>query len=112
MVAVSVAICTHNPRRDYLRRALAALEAQTLARDRWELLIVDNGSTQPQAGVWDVSWHPRATIVREDHLGLTPSRLRAIAETGGELLVFVDDDNVLDSEFLAEALRVRERHPF
>ena len=45
MVAVSVAICTHNPRRDYLRRALAALEAQTLARDRWELVMVDNAST-------------------------------------------------------------------
>src|SRR5258708_37853114 len=42
MAAVSVVICTHNPRREFLLRALGALETQTLTRDQWELAIVDN----------------------------------------------------------------------
>ena len=39
----SVIICTHNPRSDYLRRVLDALKAQTLLREQWELLLIDNG---------------------------------------------------------------------
>jgi len=112
MAAVSVVICTHNPRREFLLRALGALEAQTLARDQWELVIVDNASTESLAGAYDVSWHPRARHVREENIGLTPARLRGIAETGGELLVFVDDDNVLAPGFLQEAWNIRERYPF
>jgi glycosyltransferase involved in cell wall biosynthesis len=44
---VSVVIPTHNPRIDYLRRVLEALRVQTLPRQQWELLVVDNGSKQP-----------------------------------------------------------------
>src|SRR5206468_488463 len=48
----------------------------------------------------DFSWHPRVKIIREEHLGLTPARIRGIAESEGECIVFVDDDNVLDPEYL------------
>jgi glycosyltransferase involved in cell wall biosynthesis len=50
--------------------------------------------------------------VREETLGLTPARLRGIQEAGGELLVFVDDDNVLDPDYLEAALRVAGERPF
>jgi glycosyltransferase involved in cell wall biosynthesis len=112
MAAISVVICTHNPRRDYLRRALDALQAQTLARDRWELLIVDNASTEPVADTYDLSWHPRARHVGEERIGLTLARLRGIEETAGELLVFADDDNVLAPDFLVEAWNIHGRYPF
>ena len=36
----SIIICSNNPRPDYLRRTLSALELQTLARERWELLMI------------------------------------------------------------------------
>ena len=41
---LSVIIPTHNPRRDYLERVLEALAGQTLAAEKWELVIVDNKS--------------------------------------------------------------------
>ncbi len=82
MIAVSAIICTHNPRRDYLKRVLNALQAQTLPKDEWELLIIDNASEQALATDWDLSWHPLPRHIREDELGLTPARLRGIA--GGE----------------------------
>src|ERR1700722_2249773 len=100
MFAVSVIICSHNPRENYLRRVLDALRAQTLPAQEWELLLVDNASTEPLAGRFDLSWHPNARHVREEKTGLTPARLRGIAEANGELLVFVDDDNVLRSDYL------------
>ena len=109
---ISVIICTHNPREQYLTRVLAALRTQTLAMDKWELLVVDNCSATPIAESFDFSWHPRARLVQENKLGLTPSRLRGIREAQAELLVFVDDDNVLDPDYLEVAWRVAEERPF
>ena len=105
-VEISALICTHNPRPDYFRRVLKALDKQTLPKTKWELLVVDNASDAKLADTWDLAWHPCARHIREDTLGLTPARLRGIAEASGELLIFVDDDNVLAPNYLEEALLI------
>lgn len=110
--AISVIICTHNPRRDYLDKVLAALKSQTLSLKRWELLLIDNASEQLLSCEIDLSWHPNARHIREPELGLTPARLRGIREAQTELLVFVDDDNVLDSDYLEITLRISRDFPF
>jgi glycosyltransferase involved in cell wall biosynthesis len=112
MTAASVIVCTHNPRADYLSRAIDGLRAQTMPTADWELILVDNASAPGKAPAGDLSWHPRARIVREDALGLTPARLRGIREASADLLVFVDDDNVLDPDFLATAHRIALERPF
>jgi len=112
MTAISVIICTHNARRDYLQRVMEALHAQTLSKDQWELLVIDNASDRALADEWDLSWHPRARHIREDELGLTPARLRGIAEAKGKLLVFVDDDNILASDYLQVAGDIGRRYQF
>jgi glycosyltransferase involved in cell wall biosynthesis len=112
MVHVSVVVCTHNPHPDRLRRTLESLREQSLARNQWELLVVDNASDTRVSDTYDLSWHRRARHIREEKLGLTPARLRGIAEAEGELLVFVDDDNVLAPMFLKEALDIWNRHPY
>ncbi len=100
-IDVSVIVCTHNPRRDHLAATLASLQAQTAIADpQWELIVVDNASTIPLEGRTDLSWSPRARIVREDRLGLTHARLRSFHEASGEVLVYVDDDNVLHPDYL------------
>src|ERR1700687_841624 len=111
MPDLSVIICTYNPRPDYLRRTLNALKAQSLPRHRWELLLIDNASDIRLANHWDLSWHGRARHVREDDLGVTPARLRGIRESLGELLVFVDDDNLLARDFLERAVVTARRNP-
>lgn len=111
-IFISVIICTHNPRRDYLERVLDALCAQTLSKYKWELLVIDNASEQMLAAEWDLSWHPLGRHVREEELGLTPARLRGIAEARGELLIFVDDDNVVDKDYLSQVLCISNVYPF
>lgn len=110
--SLSVILCTYNPRADYLARTMAGLRAQTLPFEAWELVVVDNRSEPPLEGRLDLSWHPRSRLVREETLGLTPARLRGIREAAGDLLVFVDDDNVLDPDYLAVARQVAEQRPF
>lgn len=108
--SLSVVICTHNPRPHYISRVLDALRAQTLPLDAWELLLIDNASAEPLAGLYDISWQPSGRHVHESELGLTPARLRGIAESRGEVIVFVDDDNVLEPNYLAEAVRIGEEY--
>jgi GT2 family glycosyltransferase len=109
---LSVVICTHNPRVDYFEQCLEALSKQTLSKDSWELLVVDNASESALPGGFDFSWHHDARVVREEKLGLTPARLRGIREAKGDLLVFVDDDNVLDADFLDVAVRTAKEKTF
>jgi glycosyltransferase involved in cell wall biosynthesis len=109
---LTVIICTHNPRADYFDQCLDALSKQTLSKDDWELLIVDNASETLLATSIDLSWQPSARVVREETLGLTPARLLGIREARGELLVFVDDDNVLDPDFLQVALQTAAQKTF
>jgi len=111
MPELSIVICTHNPRPEYLSRALDALRVQTLPMAEWELLLIDNASHSPVAASVSLTWHPNARHIREEVLGLTPARLRGIQETQGQLLVFVDDDSVLESSYLEVATRIGESRP-
>jgi glycosyltransferase involved in cell wall biosynthesis len=108
----SVVLCTYNPREDYLRRVLEGLRAQTLPLAQWELLIVDNASKIPVADRYDLSWHPQGRIIREEKLGKMHAWFKGINEAKGDILLFLDDDNVLDSNYLEQVLLVAEQWPF
>ena len=108
---VSLIICTHNPREDYLAATLAALREQTLPVEEWELLLVDNLSSSPVANRFDLGWHPRARHLREPQLGLSHARLCGIRAAQADLLVFADDDNLLVPNYLQTALDIAERWP-
>jgi len=108
---LSVIICTHNPREEALTRTLESLRRQTLDPSRWELLLIDNCSKEPIEGRFDVSWHPAGRILLEEELGLTPARMRGIRESHAEILCFVDDDNVLDPDYLEQALEIGKNCP-
>lgn len=108
---ISVITCSHNPRPDYLAQVLDSLKGQTLDRTRWEFLLIDNASTEPLEPRIDLSWHPNARHVKEKQLGLTHARLRGIRESTGDVLLFVDDDNVLDADFLEHAQKVGQEWP-
>jgi glycosyltransferase involved in cell wall biosynthesis len=111
-IAISVIICTHNPRPDYLNRVLIALRNQTLPLDGWELLVIDNASKVPIAGRFDISWHLNGRHIHEPTLGKTVAVLRGISNARAELFLFVDDDNVLVADYLVRALQIGRDYPF
>lgn len=103
---ISVCLCTHQPRAEYLARTLEGLRRQTLAGEAWDLVVVDNASVPPLEGRIDLSGLPETRVVREGRLGLTRARLAAIAAARGAILVFVDDDNVLADDYLEQVRRI------
>src|ERR1017187_1608091 len=111
MLEISVIICAHNPRPHYLARVLNALRAQSLPLQQWELLLVDNASRLPLANVWDLSWHPNASYHFEQTLGLAHARQRGMYEAAAGVLVFVDDDNLLDPDYLSRVIRIKNEWP-
>ncbi len=90
---VTVAIPTYN-RAPILRQTLATLAGQTLPADRWELLVIDNRSTDDTAAVVAAfgGASPAPRYVLESEQGLNHARNRAIAEARGQVIVFGDDD--------------------
>jgi glycosyltransferase involved in cell wall biosynthesis len=110
--ALAVVISTHAPNEGRLVRTLDGLRSQTLQRDRWELILVDNASPDPSAfDRFDVRWHPAGQLVREGRLGLTFGRVAGVRASRAPLLVLVDDDNVLARDYLERVHELFERHP-
>jgi glycosyltransferase involved in cell wall biosynthesis len=106
---ISVIICTHNPRLDYFEKVLNSLKTQTFSTEKWELLLIDNASTQSFFEMINLDWHSNSRYIYEEKLGLTPARLRGIQESQAEVLVFVDDDNVLDSNYLKTVFLISKK---
>jgi glycosyltransferase involved in cell wall biosynthesis len=103
---VSVVLPTLNPHPGRLARALSGLDAQTLPRDSWELLAVDNGSAPPlSSATQPLLRNLAAKILIERRTGLTPARLAGIRAARGDIIVFMDDDNVLSPGYLASVAR-------
>jgi len=114
-MTISVVICSHNSRLDYLQRVLEALRAQTLPLGDWDLVVVDNASREPLAPRIDLSWHPNGKVARnavpEAEAALVDARSLGIRETKGPVIVFVDDDNVLAPDYLASAVAISRDWP-
>lgn len=101
-IAYTVALCTHN-HADRLERTLVDLAQLRLPREAWELIVIDNGCTDSTPRLltehrWPAGWQVR--VVREDKLGLSNARNRAIAEARGDYVIFVDDDETPDPDWL------------
>jgi len=111
---LTVIICTYNPRREVIDATLAALRAQTLDLARWELLIIDNASTNGVPAAVDLSWHPHGRRIVEPKLGLAHARQRAFGEAlRGDCgtLLFVDDDTLLATDYFFTGLALSTSDP-
>jgi glycosyltransferase involved in cell wall biosynthesis len=105
---VSVIIPVWNSPR-LIRDCLAAIEQQTLPRDRFEILVVDNGSTDDTAAV--ARRIPGVTVLEETQPGSYAARNRALAAARGEYVAFTDADCLPAPDWLETALRAAQAHP-
>ena len=108
---LSVILCTRNPRKHFLEMTIDGLRKQRAEANRWELIVVDNGSDPPVESLVDLSWHPHGRFVIETTEGITFARLRGMREAASDLILFVDDDNVLDSDYFEEGLEKAQSWP-
>ncbi|MFM7360809.1 MAG: glycosyltransferase family 2 protein [Cyanobium sp.] len=100
---LSVVIPTYN-RLPILRKCLAALEQQRLEAplDRYEVVLVDDGSTDDTVRWLDANATrlPHVRLIRQEHGGPAEGRNRGVEAAHGDVIVFIDSDLVVTSDFL------------
>jgi glucosyl-dolichyl phosphate glucuronosyltransferase len=108
MLTFSIVLCTRN-RAELLRGALESILAIDYPADRFELVVIDNASTDATPEVVRAC-APRASFsvryVFEERPGLSIARNRGIREALGQYLFFTDDDELVDRAILREHERV------
>lgn len=107
---VSVIVCTHNPPPRLLAWALRSLDEQTLPATEFEVIVIDSGS-EPPLDRARLPLRRGATLHRERQPGLSRARVAGIRLAHASLLVFVDDDNSLAPDYLANAVAIAAREP-
>ncbi|MDX1413073.1 MAG: glycosyltransferase family 2 protein [Candidatus Promineifilaceae bacterium] len=114
MVDISVVICTHN-RAEMLRGALESLCRQAISPNLFEIIVVDNGSTDHTADVLgdvqtDYPWQS-IRVLHEGLLGLGIARNKALFSARGKYIAYMDDDARATPHWLPTMLALIQERP-
>ncbi len=89
MRLVSVIVPTYN-RRETIQAAIASVQRQTFAD--WELIVVDDGSTDDTAALIE-GIDPRLVLIRQKNQGVNAARNAAMLRARGRYIAFLDSDD-------------------
>jgi GT2 family glycosyltransferase len=111
-VDISVVVATRD-RAARLRALLAALDAQTLASERFEVIVVDDGSRDetPEVLAAGHAGGSLRALTQPESRGPAAARNRGWREAGGDLIAFTDDDCVPAPDWLEALLGASRSRP-
>lgn len=105
---ISIIIPLYNKEK-YIGRAVRSALAQSVPN--FEIIVVDDGSTDRGLGLVAEIEDPRLRLLRQDHRGVSAARNRGIAHARADLVAFLDADDEWVTEFLETILRLRASFP-
>ena len=106
--AVSVMMTAYNSA-DYIRGAIDSVLAQTF--DAFELVIVDDGSTDSTVSIIQSYHDRRLRLIRQAHQGAGAANSRAVREARGEFVLVVDSDDRIEPHYLGQLVEYARTHP-
>lgn len=113
-LTISVVICTYN-RAQYLTDALTSLHQQTLSKNAYEVIVVNNNSSDDTEQVCKrfIAAHQATRIIylNEEQQGASFARNTGAAIAASGLLCFMDDDAVAEKDYLQRITHFFEENP-
>lgn len=109
----SIVVAVYNVAR-YLDDFIAAIEGQTLDWARYEVIAVDDGSTDDSLARlrdWAARRPDRVSVLSKPNGGQSTARNLGLEHVRGEWVTFTDPDDVLDPAYLAEVDAFLVEHP-
>lgn len=110
-ISITVCICTHSPDPAHLARVIEALKAQTLSARNWEVLLIENNAVQTCDASILSSLPCSSRLILESLPGKVNAMVSASAVASGDWIVFADDDNLLDPDYLEQLLKLAATYP-
>ena len=107
---VSIVVCTFN-RADLLRQTLMSLQQQRIPGRHFEIVIIDDGSTDATSEVVEQALRRSSVVIRyvkQANAGIGNARNRGLEEARAPWVAFIDDDEVASDNWLSELLAVAE----
>ena len=105
---ISVIIPLYN-KEGSIAQALDSVMAQEC--QDFEVIVVDDGSTDGGAAIVENYGDPRIRLVRQENAGVSAARNRGIEEARGEYVAFLDADDVWMPGFLSEIEALQKEFP-
>ena len=105
---ISVVIALYNKER-HIARAIQSVLGQTCGD--FELVIVDDGSTDEGAKVVESFNDRRIRSIHQQNAGVSAARNRGVAEARADLIAFLDADDEWKPDYLEAIISLRERFP-
>ena len=96
---ISVIVAAHNQER-YISRCLRSLLAQSIAREKFEIVVINDGSTDHTPSVLEEFVDEIVLITNESNIGLPASLNKDIRRARAPYVVRVDADDYVNNEFL------------
>ena len=106
---VTVCMATLN-QASYLTQALASLQTQTLARDRYEVVVIDDGSDDETPRLL-LEWIHLIRLISRDNRGLVESCNEGLGLARGRYFARVDSDDVVAPNWLASMVAALDETP-
>ena len=102
---ISIIICTYN-REKYIRPLLESIAKNDYPTTDYEIVLVDNNCTDNTHGVCEqfAAAHKEVAFcyVIEPEQGLSAARNKGIKEAKGDIIIYVDDDALVDSDYIRQ----------
>jgi glycosyltransferase involved in cell wall biosynthesis len=93
----------------HLATSIGSVLAQTYTD--WQLIVVDDGSTDTSAAQIDLFNDPRIQLIRQANAGVSAARNRALQAANSELIAFLDADDTWAPTFLDAMLNALDAQP-
>ena len=106
---ISVIVAAYNCER-YIEKALQSVFSQTLSNKHYEVIVVNDGSTDNTLDILN-EYRDKIKLISQPNRGLAAACNRGIGEAKGDYVIRLDADDYLDKELLSSTLKILESMP-